>query len=260
MPPRVTLIAGKTQLGKSTLALWLALHEWDRSIVLDSARSKVFDRIPPGGHFSNWPELATWLAHDAATLRRWCVALRSKDPADYAAVLAASEHFRGLLILCDETHKLCRMPGVMRPLELVALTGAHYGGGAGVGLYMVTQRAYSVPINVRSQADRVICFRQNEPRDLAWLAEWSGDEAWSASVAGLADYRHTEFPPNPTVRKVTQREDVAEVDGRDRRHRARDGSPRADVPENLRDMESRGEVAAGAEVTGTGDSGHNTLP
>lgn len=244
MAPRVTLICGITQQGKSTLALHRAVHEWPRTIVLDSARSRVFDRISAGGHFASWPELARWLVEHGSTLRRWCVALRSKDPTDYAAVLRAAELFRGILILCDETHKLCRIPGVKEPLELAALTGAHYGGGVGVGLYMVSQRATSVPINIRSQADRVISFKQREPRDLAWLAEWSGDEAWAASVAGLAEHEHTEYPSTTlTVRQEKEREDVAEVDGCDRGNRAGVGDSRATVPDEAREVRSGREAA-----------------
>jgi hypothetical protein len=193
--PRVTLIVGRTQQGKSTLALKMALKEFPRVIVLDSARTKVFDQIADGGQFQTWPELATWLMSEAGKHPRWCVALRSKNPEDYAALLLASEHFRGILLLLDETHKLCRMEGVMAPLELVALTGAHYGNGAGVWLYMVSQRPTSVPINIRSQADRIITFRQQEPRDRQWLIDWGTTQEFSDAVGQLPDHQHMIYPP-----------------------------------------------------------------
>jgi hypothetical protein len=232
MHARVTLICGNTQQGKSTLALRRALDEWDRVVVLDSARSRVFNRISAGGHFPDFETLAAWLVGPGSTLTRWAVALRAKSPDDYAAVLRASEHFRNILIVCDETHKLCRLPGVREPLELVALTGAHYGDGTGVGLFMVSQRPGSVPINIRSQAERVICFRQREPRDIAWLAEWSGDEEWAAGVAGLADHAWTEYPrTTSTVKKGSEDAQVATLDHQRSGHRGDTGDHRAVVPE-----------------------------
>lgn len=245
---RVTLVCGNTQQGKSTLALWLALREWPRVIVLDSARSRVFDRIAPGGHFATWDDMAAWLVTDGGRLRRWAIALRSKAPADYAAALTAAEYLRGVLILCDETHKLCRMgQDVQRPLELCALTGAHYGGGAGVGLFMVAQRPGSVPINIRSQAERVITFRQREPRDIAWLTEWAGNEEWAASVAGLADHCHTTWPANITVKKG-QANEVAALGNNRGGHRAGVGSAGADVSGDLRAVQSGELHSEGREV------------
>lgn len=236
MDARVTLFCGKTQQGKSTLALFMALKEWDRTIVLDSARARVFERIAPGGHFASWAELAKWLRTDGSRIQRWVVALRSKRPEDYAAALRCSEHMRGVLLFCDETHKLCRMEGVREPLELVALTGAHYGGGAGVGLYMVAQRPGSVPINIRSQAERVITFKQTEPRDIAWLAEWSGSQDWAAGVAGLADHRHTTWPANLTVRENPN--EVAEMANDRRGNRSDERGARSGIPGDLREIQS----------------------
>jgi hypothetical protein len=193
MTERVTLFCGQTQSGKSTLALRMALDEYARTVVLDSARARVFDRISEGGRFDTWGEMRQWIAGPGLNLRRWCIALRSKNPTDYARMLADSEYLCGVLILCDETHKLCRMGGVREPLELVALTGAHYGNGRGVALYMVTQRATGVPINVRSQAERVISFKQREPADLKWLAESCGEE-FSAKVAALNEHDYLIWP------------------------------------------------------------------
>lgn len=192
--PRVTLIVGRTQQGKSTLALKLAIKEFPRVIVLDSARTRVFDLIAEGGQFATWKEMATWLMSEAAKHPRWCITLRSKNPDDYAALLRASEHFRGVLLLMDETHKLCRMEGVQEPLELVALTGAHYGNGAGVWLYMLSQRPTSVPINVRSQSDRIITFRQQEPRDRDWLVDWGTTQEFADRVGQLPDHAYLIYP------------------------------------------------------------------
>lgn len=205
----MTLIVGKTQQGKSTLALKLALKEFPRIIVLDSARTRVFNSIAEGGQFSTWEELAKWLIEEASKHPRWCVALRSKDPADYAALLTASEHFRGILLLLDETHKLARMEGVMHPLELVALTGAHYGNGAGVWLYMLAQRPTSVPINIRSQADRIITFRQQEPRDRQWLVDWGTSQEFADRVGQLPDHAHLIYPSSDEEK----RRDAPQADG-----------------------------------------------
>lgn len=208
--PRVSLIVGRTQQGKSTLALRMAVQEFPRVIVLDSARTRVFDQVAPSGQFATWKEMAAWLMSSSSKAPKWCIALRSKNPDDYAALLLAAEHFRGVLLLMDETHKLCRMDGVMHPLELVALTGAHYGNGAGVWLYMLAQRPTSVPINVRSQADRLITFRQQEPRDRDWLVDWGTTQEFADEVGRLPDHQYLIYPTEGEKQQREKKEEKKE--------------------------------------------------
>ncbi len=226
---RVTLIVGMPQQGKSTLALYKARREWARVIVLDFVRSRTFDGICPT--FQSWAALAHWLAHASARSPRWCVALRSAEPQDYVGVLRAAKHLRRVLLVCDETGRICTVPGALEPLVEAAQVGAHFGGGTGVGLYLTAQRPINVPPDVRSQAERVISFRQREPADLEWLAK-SFDREFSAQLPLLADHRYAEYPP------VSPSEDAHEH-GQGDRDRSRDGSRLgrrgADVPEGQPD-------------------------
>jgi len=245
--PRVTLIVGRTQQGKSTLALKLAVQEFPRIVILDSARTRVFDQVAPAGQFSTWKQMATWLMSDAAKAPRWCIALRSKDPEDYAALLRASEHFRGVLILMDETHKLCRMEGVQEPLELVALTGAHYGNGAGVWLYMLSQRPTSVPINVRSQADRIITFRQQEPRDRDWLVNWGTTQEFADRVGQLPDHAYLIYPTAEEEKKRDKPQDDAPAEVLAPDHGGSD--PKSAGPSSMEAAPSGSETVTSKEET-----------
>jgi hypothetical protein len=46
-----------------------------------------------------------------------------------------------------------------------------------LSLIAISQRASYIPITLRSQASRIISFRQQEPADIKWLADFMGNDA-----------------------------------------------------------------------------------
>lgn len=232
--PRVTIISGMPQQGKTTLALYKARREWSRVIVLDFIRSRALRDVTPA--FQSWAALAHWLAYASGRSPRWCVALRSAEAADYAALLKAAKYLRRVLLLCDEAPRICTVPGALEPLVEAAQVGAHFGGGTGVGLFLTAQRPMNVPPDVRSQAERCISFRQREPADLEWLAK-SFDRDFATQLPLLADYRYAEYPP------IHEEADHERDDQVDRDRGGGGGSARrgrADVPEAQPDSLSAG--------------------
>lgn len=67
--------------------------------------------------------------------------------------------------------------------ELISL--ATNGRHRGIALALVAQRAGTVPLTVRSQLSEIVSFRQDEPEDLAALAERIGEDQ-ANSTARLA--------------------------------------------------------------------------
>jgi hypothetical protein len=256
----VTLTVGQIQQGKTTLALYQAIHESRRVIVLDLARAKPFDRITPAWQFRHWAPLARWLVNDSANYRRWCLTLRSDEPMEYVALLQAAPKMREVLLLVDELPKLLSVPEAVGPVTRVAQTGANMGGGRGVRLRITAQRPLNVPPNIRSQAERIESFRQREPGDLAWLEQFAG-EAFATEVAGLGSHQWRSFPPNEGARTGRAGDESRSLAGR-RGDRAGDpGGPPA--PGEVQPGEQGTpavQVGAGRGASGASDAGDGLSP
>lgn len=188
---RVTLIAGMAQQGKTSLALHVARREARRLIMLDPTRARVAAHL---SGVNTWRSLAKWLATPGASSQQWALALRSKDPADYAAVLRHAEYFRHVTLLVDEALTFTTDAEAMPWLVRAARTSAHYGGGIGVPLILTAQRPVDVPRDVRSQLTRLMVFQTREPGDLEWIAKFTQDPELAERVAGLAPHTWMEYP------------------------------------------------------------------
>lgn len=200
----MTLVAGQPRQGKTTLALALARREAVRLIVLDPSRSRALRSVTG---VEKWARLATWLAGSPVARGKWEIALRSTDPADYARVLQHAEHFRHVAILLDEVLTFTSDRDALPWLVKAARTSAHFGGGAGVTLYMTAQRPYDIPPDVRACLTRLFVFATREPGDLDYIAKFTLDPELAAQVAGLAPHHFLEFPP------TTERREPQKLDG-----------------------------------------------
>lgn len=193
---RVVLFLGKAQQGKTTLA-WRAIKRTTRRVlVLDPVRSKpLTDAITAldAEPFLTWAALAEFLASESAN-RPWRIVLRSQDESDYARALQAAPFYCNTSLLVDEALWFVDSDLCYTPLKRCARANAHFGGGLGVPLWLTAQRPMDIPPDIRSQATQVVSFRQEEPRDLAFLSERFGP-SFAEEVAGLSDHRWIADPP-----------------------------------------------------------------
>ncbi|MFA5272061.1 MAG: hypothetical protein WC412_06985 [Candidatus Omnitrophota bacterium] len=56
---------------------------------------------------------------------------------------------------------------------------ARYGRHSAINIYATTQRPADVPPVLRAQITKFISFRQHEPRDIDWIRQIIGDQAFS---------------------------------------------------------------------------------
>jgi len=224
---RVTLIAGMAQQGKTTLALRVVLAESPRVIVLDPVRSKPFKSVPLA--WDSWDELAAFLASPQAT-GRWIGCLRTMEFADYGMAMRAAPCYRHTALLVDEALSFTTDPETLDALVKCARSNAHFGNGLGVPLVLTAQRPGDLPPDVRSQVTRWYSFRQEEPRDLTYLAERCSP-SFAEEVAGLPPHEYRVFPPLTAA--VEENQDHVEGESRrDVRGRSAGRAGRApDVPE-----------------------------
>lgn len=72
-----------------------------------------------------------------------------------------------------------------------------------VNLILIAQRAAKIPIDIRSQASRIITFRQTEPDDVDALADRFGNDV-ASEISSLPELHCIDWD-NGTVRRYTVR-------------------------------------------------------
>jgi hypothetical protein len=189
--PRVTLVVGQAQQGKTTLALTILRSESRRGLILDPVRSKPFNDVEL--QVASWDGLVTFLTSPEAE-REWVVVLRSSEFGDYVAALRAAPYYRHTTLLVDEGMTFAADPAALVPLVKISRMNAHFGGGLGVPMLITAQRPMDLPRDVRSQADRWYSFKQEEPGDLQYLAERCSP-AFADAVAGLERCNRSDHGP-----------------------------------------------------------------
>jgi hypothetical protein len=90
-------------------------------------------------------------------------------------VLTASAYLLGnCWLVLEEISTLYNIGArVHGPLQEAILLGRQRA----LSLLVISQRASYIPITLRSQASRIISFRQQEPSDIKWLADFIGKDA-----------------------------------------------------------------------------------
>ncbi len=192
MLERVTLVTGMAQQGKTTLAFKVVRAESARVIILDPVRSKPFRDVPLV--WESWDDLAEFLASNPDAGGRWVGCLRSLEFSDYVAALKAAPCYRHTTLFVDEALTFTADQSSLQPLVKCARMNAHFGHGIGMPLVLTAQRPGDLPPDVRSQVTCWYSFRQEEPRDLAYLAERCSP-SFAAEVAGLPPHEYRVFPP-----------------------------------------------------------------
>lgn len=89
-------------------------------------------------------------------------------------VLTAAAYMIGDCWLClEEISTLYNIGArIHGPLQEAVLLGRQRS----LSILAISQRASYIPITLRSQASRIISFRQQEPADLKWLADFLGKD------------------------------------------------------------------------------------
>jgi len=169
--PGVTAIIGKAYCGKSTLARDRVSKQGGRWIVFDSQRSEAWNRFPS---IDTVAAAYRFLGSGDSAGTRWIRVIRLEGLAGYESLAQTAPYWRGVHWLIDDAGGLLHSSIIADAMVDVATTGRHKGDGAGVELWVCAHRAMEIPRAVRSQFERVIAFRQDEPDDLKKLAERTG--------------------------------------------------------------------------------------
>lgn len=97
----------------------------------------------------------------------------SDDPDDVPLLFNMAYASGKCLLLVEECGTIfIKRANLEPPIRRVIFTGRHRS----VDIVLVAQRAASIPIDIRSQANRVISFRQTEPDDVAAVASIIGKQ------------------------------------------------------------------------------------
>lgn len=118
--------------------------------------------------------------------------------ADFATLLAGIENTGNVCLLLEE---LGVWAGHAEELVNYAATQSRHWGD-GVPLVLVAQRAVQIPKTARTQATQLISFRQDDPADLAALAEIAG-QPFADDVKRLrrGEFRHWRDDAAPAAPK-----------------------------------------------------------
>jgi energy-coupling factor transporter ATP-binding protein EcfA2 len=158
----VVIILGKTGYGKST---WLQQYArmYPRIFVFDP-----FAAIP--AQYLSEQQLID--AHEAGDFKQGGFIVGTRELANMDLIGAIAYLSGNCLFIIEECgvafYKGERIPDWLA--EIIFL-GRHNA----VSLCMTAQRAASIPIELRSQANRFITFRQTERKDVEWTRDYVGD-------------------------------------------------------------------------------------
>lgn len=202
MQTEVILAVGKRGTGKTT---------WARKFVQDKTRVLVADAgfaEFPFHETSNFSELCTILSR--GFFRVCYTPLSWEWPHLLNAAMAAGRDGGPIWLVLEEASRL-PSPRACEEYERLLIQGRHYQ----VNLLALSTRPAHLPPDYRSQATRVIAFRQHEARDLDYLAGIIGNDN-AARLPDLTIYRegysdHLEWTDRGGVINV-QRQSSAAID------------------------------------------------
>jgi DNA helicase HerA-like ATPase len=162
----ITLIVGRTGSGKST---------WAKQFAAGQKRLFAFDPFGsfPGVVFVKDDDILA--EHDDGAFERGeQFKIGSVDP-DTASLLGNLAYLSAdCMFLCEEASLVFPK---MKPLEKWSRDLVFLGRHRSVSMLVIAQRASTIPIDLRSQAHRVVSFTQTEPDDVKALRPWFGDDA-----------------------------------------------------------------------------------
>ena len=200
MKRNVTIILGKTGYGKTLMAKLLTLGnkrlmvydpamEWPKTVFLNAQELKRF-----------WVDLSR--AREKNYIKRFRVGVIDHELTEGLGSLSYIEGNNTLVL--EECHMLFPR-GKLLPKW--ATDQIFYGRHRAVNLMFLSQRASSIPIDLRSQANRVITFNQHEPDDMRALQAQFGRELVKNVVTTLPPLECLDYTDDG-IKRYSIRKDV----------------------------------------------------
>ena len=182
MNREVIIVLGKTGYGKS---LWSNMYSSlaDRFFVYDPSRtyradyeSNEYLDNPESLAYEQKVERITSLPGGLEASERGLKHFRfgTIDPDDVEAMANAAFIAGQNLFAVEETSTVFEKGERRLPDHFKRLV--FFGRHRQCSLLFVAQRAMSIPIDIRSQASRIVSFQQHEGDDLSWLYEFYGKD------------------------------------------------------------------------------------
>jgi len=177
MKPRIEMVIGKTGSGKT---FWNNAHLWefDRVIIYDPLEEYE------GRLFFDMDEMIDHIENNL--LYR----VRYNDFEQFQNLCKLVYQLGDCVFCVEESQRIFTSHVLPEEFKDLIYRGRHEE----IGLIIVSQRASSINIAVRSQFTRCVTFRQTEPNDIQWLYELCGDEE-IYKVANLEDYHYIDITP-----------------------------------------------------------------
>ena len=171
----IVLVMGRTGMGKSI---------WTRSYCKNKKRIFAYDPLMElNVNYVDRRELIN--LHDSGLLSSdnpHAVRIGVTNEEDLE-VLAALAFLHGDAHLVIEEAGILFPPGARAPswMRDAVFIGRHRR----LSLLITAQRPTSIPVDMRSQASRVVCFSQREQRDMGWLEEFYGEQSQDVPSLGV---------------------------------------------------------------------------
>lgn len=161
MHREVILVCGVTGSGKTT---------WARQFTEKLSRLFVYDIA--ASFKVNYVDAETLADFAESPTQNFRLGVYS--PYDTNVLTAAAYLIGNCFLVLEEISTLYNIGArIHGPLQEAVLLGRQRA----LSILAISQRASYIPITLRSQASRIISFRQQEPADLKWLADFMGKRA-----------------------------------------------------------------------------------
>jgi len=160
-------VVGRRGLGKS---------EWTRRHIRGCARLLAVDSLGEYDGADVWrlEELLAWHRRGGPGSRRWRLRLRMGSVDDLDAALAAALDWGPCTVVVEEAHRFKFRGADCTPgLEGLVAVGRHRG----VAIIACARRPHELPVDVRANASRWVCFNTTARADLAALRHAVPDAA-----------------------------------------------------------------------------------
>lgn len=171
MENQIGLILGRKGLGKTTLARSL-IPTFRRKVVLDSRG------IDYGGGCVVY-SAADYLEYlrKVHERREFHIIVRPRDAATPSVVFRSARAMQDVVFVVDEIDRYCSAGHADPNLRWII----DYGRGQRISLIGLARRAARVSRDLSANADWIVAFQTQEPRDLDYLADFGVD------TEGLSD-------------------------------------------------------------------------